>query len=559
MRANNSWLVVVATTAIAVQDGHTAVADTVKWLLHDFRRPAADRADFEKAHRAATYDNRATICPEVTLKVSTAGADSGGYASIQVTKSKSHRENCDFCEMTTVTSCAGLLFPIDRWWRSHNDLRQLRELRFKSRGRIQVNVTMDGPAVPRSAEGINPVAWASNSGTAWEWNTVDLLSDAGYPYWVERFIERNSPLYSSRFMNIESKDSPDYDLDTVNILKNVRAIKFELSNTDQSFQIDSILLVGVAPTWPRVAGKSCQGASTLLDDFAAAKPNPSVNLLGGSWWAVSDTSFYRPQSPATGKSSIRSKDGAWAPDPELAAASLVAELDRIDPDAHPDAGWASLFTRLPWEGLPNLKAISMKFATGGESPFSFDSTRVVGVVFRAHGYGFADSLIYEALIPYRQIRSTPEDSSICLDLSELRQPAWYTGLHGIKPVSPKDIQRFSWSLVLQDPAATTASTSRVDLKEVRLWGLEPTSSVQAAGLGRQEVGIRNHDGIRLSYSVPGARAQIRIVGMDGTIASSFTAPATVSDMALPHKLGRGTYAIEILGSGERRKAKFTVP
>ena len=82
-------------------------------------------------------------------------------------------------------------------------------------------------------------------------------------------------------------------------------------------------------------------------------------------------------------------------------------------------------------------------------------------------------------------------------------------------------------------------------------------------LGLREVGfdfgIRHHDGIRLSYSVPGDRAQVRIVGMDGAIASSFTAPATVSDMPLSHKLGRGTYAIEIMGSGERRKARFTVP
>jgi hypothetical protein len=237
----------------------------------------------------------------------------------------------------------------------------------------------------------------------------------------------------------------------------------------------------------------------------------------------------------------------------------VADLDRVDADAHPDAGWASLFTSVPAGAMEKLKAISMKFRTDGDDPFPFDSSRIMGVVFRAIGPNVVDSLVYEAHIPYRQIKSTPEDSSICLDLSELRQPAWYTGFHGIKPVTPKDILRFSWSLVLQDPSATTASTSRIDLKEVRLWGMEPTSSIGSVERVRQEVGIRHHDGIRLSYSVPGNRAQVRIVGMDGAIASSFAAPATVSDMPLSHKLGRGTYAIEILGSGERRRARFTVP
>jgi len=376
-------------------------------------------------------------------------------------------------------------------------------------------------------------------------------------------VRSNIPLSTSafrgRYVNDDLKSSRDYEDDSVNILKNARALKLQFQNSDKTILIDSIMLVGVTPTWPRIKGKSCQGTSALLDDFSATKPDPSRNLLGGYWWAASDTDTFRPQSPATGKSSVRTKGDVWSPSPELGAASLVADLDRVDADAHPDAGWASLFTNVPAGAVEKLKAISMKIRAGGDDSFPFDSSRVRGVVFRAIGPNFVDSLVYEARIPYRQILSTPEDSSICLDLSELRQPAWYTGTHGIKPVSPKDILRFSWSLVLQDPSAKTASTSRIDLKEVRLWGMEPTSSIGSVERVRREVGIRHHDGIRLSYSVPGDRAQVRIVGMDGAIASSFTAPATVSDVPLSHKLARGTYAIEIMGSGERRRAKFTVP
>lgn len=371
----------------------------------------------------------------------------------------------------------------------------------------------------------------------------------------------NLSAFRGEYLNDDSKSVTAYDDDSVNILKNVRAIKLQFQNSDRTILIDSVMLVGVSPKWPRVNGKTCQGVSTLLDDFSAAKPDPTRNLLGGAWWAISDTDSFRPQSMATGKSMIGSGNGGWAPSPELGAASLVADLNRIDPDAHPDAGWASLFANVPAGSLENLKAISMKIRAGGGDGFPFDSSRIMGVVFRAIGPGFADSLVYEARIPFRQIRSTPDDSSICLDLSELRQPAWYTGIHGIKRVSPKDILRFSWSLVLQDPTATTASTSRIDLKEVRLWGLEPTSSIGGGGAQRkrQEIGVRNRDGIRLSYSVPGASAVVRIVRMDGSTASVFTGPATVSDMPLPNRLGRGTYAIEVVGAGERRAARFAVP
>ncbi|MEN9307523.1 MAG: hypothetical protein RL173_1455 [Fibrobacterota bacterium] len=555
----DKFRLVALVTVIAVQAGFAAPQDTVKWLMRDFRRPTANRAELERFHAVTVYDNHETICPEVTVKVSTIGQDSGGYASIQVTKSTGNVDSWKDSNRNKVTSCAGLLVPIDPWWRTKNDLRELKELRFKSRGRMDVDVSMDGPALPSSEQGYSPVANVHRWNGRWGWNVVDLPMDAFYHYWIDGGVNGDSPLVRGRYLDGRAKGDSAYDDDSVNILKNVRALKFELPNENVSFQIDSIMLVGVAPTWPGIEGKSCQGSSALLDDFSATKADPIRNLLGGAWWAASDTDTFRPQSPATGKSSVHTKGNVWSPSPESGAASLVADLDRVDADAHPDAGWASLFTSVPAGAMEKLKAISMKFRTGGDDPFPFDTSRIMGVVFRAIGPNFVDSLVYEAHIPYRQIKSTPEDSSICLDLSELRQPAWYTGFHGIKPVSPKDILRFSWSLVLQDPSATTASTSRIDLKEVRLWGMEPTSSIGSVERVRQEVGIRHLDGIRLSYSVPGNRAQVRIVGMDGAIASSFAAPATVSDMPLSHKLARGTYAIEILGSGERRRAKFTVP
>lgn len=565
MRMNNSWLVVLA-AAFAVQESVAASQDTVKWLLNDFRRPAANNAEFEKYHLGATYDNHETICPGASIHVSAMSPAQGGYADIQTTKSQK-----DF------SSCTGILFPIDPWWTENNDLREIKELRFKSRNLSSVNIALDGLAVPLAAAGYHPAYQVDNSYPGnWSWNTIKFPSeDFFYPGWVGGYI----PVYAvdslghlvkseikltklhrrSRLLNKDSSNSSDYQNDSVNILKNVRAIKFEFENTTGHIGIDSIMLVGVSPTWPRVNGKLCQGTSALLDDFSATKSDPSRNLLGGAWWAVSDTDSFHPQSMGTGKSQLRSKHGAWAPSPELGAASLVADLDRVDPDAHPDAGWASLFTNVPAGSLEKLNAISMKIRAGGDNSFPFDSSRVMGVVFRAIGPNFADSLVYEARIPFRQIHSTPNDSSICLDLSELRQPAWYTGAHGIKRVSPKDILRFSWSLILQDPSATTASTSRIDLKEVRLWGIEPTSSIGGKDRPRQEIGIRHRDGIRLSYSVPGDRAQVRIVRLDGSTASAFAAPATVSDMPLPAGISRGSYAIEVTGAGMRRTARFVVP
>lgn len=598
MRSNNLWL--VAIFAVATAQGVSALEaapDTAKWLLYDFRRPTANNAEFEKYHYGAVYENRETTCPLCTVSVTSSRYAKRDFAEIKIHLSEQGP--------TSYYANTGILFPIDPWWTSRNDLRNLKRIKFKIRlanptqdafDYYILGVALDGPALPFANAGYHPIKYVGFGSSQWEWVDVDV-SKFRYEQWMKDDVKRGTRSASllglgedgklartlsvvdarairGRILNSDSAESLDYDNDSVNILKHARAIKFslrptyadmpdyiDLSTANIVMQIDSIQLVGVSPSWPRVAGKTCHGTSALLDDFSATKPDPSRNLLGGAWWAVSDTDSFRPQSMATGWSSIHSKEGVWTPSPELAAASLVADLNRIDPDAHPDAGWASLFTNVPAGSLENLKAISMKIRAGGGEGFPFDSSRIMGVVFRAIGPGFADSLVYEVRIPYRQIRSTPEDSSICLDLSELRQPAWYTGIHWIKKIAPKDILRLSWSLILQDPSATTASTSRIDLKEVRLWGLEPTSSIGggSAQRMRQEIGVRNRDGIRLSYSVPGASAEVRVVRMDGSTASVFTAPATVSDMPLPNRLGRGTYAIEVVGAGERRAAKFAVP
>lgn len=579
MRSNKSWLVALA-TAFAVQEGFAAPQDTVKWLLNDFRRPAANNAEFEKYHLGATYDNHETICPGASVSMKAVNPGVGGFAAVNI--NGPNRSNSEY-----IAACTGALFPLNPWWKPE-DLRDLKELRFKTKSKSMPNiqVSFDGPAMPFSSAGYTlKMDVSGDISSEWVWNVVPLRKeDFAYPNWFKKLrvgdsgltlvkvyvpdsmgnlvwsdIRLNWTAWRGTYLNSDYMSNSAYDDDSVNVLKNVRAVKFEFECQSGSFEIDSIMLVGVSPTWPRVNGKSCQGASTLLDDFSATKSDPSRNLLGGAWWAVSDTDSFHPQSMAAGSSRIRSAHGAWAPSPELEAASLVADLDRIDPDAHPDAGWASLFTNVPAGALEKLKAISMKIRAGGDSAFPFDSSRVMGVVFRAIGPGFADSLVYEARIPFRQIRSTPDDSSICLDLSELRQPAWYTGIHGIKRVSPKDILRLSWSLMLQDPSSTTASTSRIDLKEVRLWGVEPTSSIGGVQRMRQEIGVRNRDGIRLSYSVPGNLAQVRIVRLDGSVVSSFEAPATVSDMPLPKRLGRGAYAIDVFGAGERRTANFAVP
>lgn len=584
MRTNNSWLVaLLAVVAVKAVSALETAPDTAKWLLYDFRRPTANNAEFEKYHYGAVYDNRETSCPGCSVSVSSSKDRTGDYADVRLLMSSPWPE---------YSSGGGIVFPIDPWWKSGNDLRHLKQIRFKVRvdslaqaDGFGLGVGLDGPALPFANAGFSPVKFvATNVANEWGWLDFDI-SKFKYDPWMKDQAKRGGSVsllgldadgklvrtiakvdaraVRARLLNFDSAASVDYDNDSVNLLKNVRALKiFRTVSSEEyldvKFQIDSIQLVGVAPAWPRVNGKTCQGTSSLLDDFSATKPDPARNLLGGAWWAISDTDSFRPQSTATGKSMIQSGNGGWVPSPELGAASLVADLNRIDPDAHPDAGWASLFTNVPAGALENLKAISMKIGAGSGEGFPFDSTRVMGLVFRAIGPNFADSLVYEARISFRQIRSTPADSSICLDLSELRQPAWYTGIHGIKRVTPKDILRFSWSLMLQDPSATTASTSRIDLKEVRLWGLEPTSSIGSNVRTPREIGIRNRDGIRLSYSVPGDRAQVRIVRMDGSIASAFSAPATVSDMPLSIKLGRGTYAIEVAGSGEARTARFAV-
>ncbi len=289
MRKNNSWLVAIFAIAIAQEvSALDASADTAKWLLYDFRRPAANNAEFEKYHLGATYDNHETICPDASIRVATNSVGTEHFARIVATRSAR-------LWRSDLRTCAGILFPIDPWWTSNNDLRGIKELRFKSKGISDVDVALDGLATPAAIGGFQPILSVWNDvADKWTWTVIKFPNeDFEFPAWGNSCVsvyKRDSlghvgldscigiPRNNSRkrLLNSELSGSADYDSDSFNILKNIRAIKFQLGNYDYDFQIDSIMLVGVSPTWPRVNGKSCQGVSALLDDFSATKSAPSL-------------------------------------------------------------------------------------------------------------------------------------------------------------------------------------------------------------------------------------------------------------------------------------------
>lgn len=575
-------------------------------LLGDFASPASDSAQFAKNYWGKSFGNRSVECPGC-MAVPSAIADeqTRGFARLSFTLAPTAPEG------RTYYANAGLMLPLDRAWTTANDIRGLTKVWFKARSSVAnltVKVNFDSPAFPFGSAGYVR-QFNIAVGTEWKWYSILpsqfkyatwMLSDvkvAGKKVWVVRTNPDGStfseqvPLTADAVAGVlankaDSGASPSYSSDAVNALKNAKLIQFGIEPkydasatpagtaldpdfaaeaTDATLDIDSVYLEGVEDL-PWEDGVGCVGSrADTIEDFSRAKAEPGRNLLGGYWYAVSDTSSdpAKLADSAVGRSAIESDaEAGWAVDPLGGSANLVAVLDKGDAKAHPYSGFAQVGTELTklesGIDLGGAKAISFKILAGGPDPDRpvFDVEKIKGVAFRIARASVGDSAVYGVTIPYRAINAslTGEPANVCVDLGRLRQPGWYEQKYGAKPFASQDATKLIWDLSIQDPAAASAARSQIQIFDVLVWGGKGVGVGEGIGRVRKpgSLSARAENGkVRISYMVPGREARIEVRDLSGRRILSISAPSSAAELELPISSGNGLVLVSILGEGVR--------
>lgn len=375
----------------------------------------------------------------------------------------------------------GVRLGFDRLWSTENDLRSTTEIRFKARASSEQTVAMSllGPATPFGLAGYTPIKNIMVD-TVWKWFQIKP-SDLRFAQWMKddakmgarvvdlKFIDPvdNSETIvpvpitdravAARVLGADSAMSPYYADDSVNLLKNLRLIQFEIvpiydpdsrgMRLDSDYattvrnaylDLDSIHFVGQNTCGIFEQGKNCTGPFGVLEDFSPLKDDSARNYAGQYWYALSDTSS--AAGAATNKAVGVSKvwgDGQDTGDPTSkyivngrdGAATLHALLNKGDAKAHPYAGFAELGTGISalaaGKSLAGFKAFQFDIMAGGPDG-KFDKKKLQGVTFKVTKASVGDSVAYAANINYDAINYdySGDYVSICVDAAQLKQPAW---------------------------------------------------------------------------------------------------------------------------------------
>jgi len=298
--------------------------------------------------------------------------------------------------------------------------------------------------------------------------------------------------------------------------------------------------------------------------------------LNQYWFAFSDT-LYNKAAPVTNAQGLSSAwgfgqdtsdwTGEFSLSSDLGWAELNALLNKGDAKTHPYAGYAELGTglgtKLKPKDLTGLTGIGFQILAGGSDPDNpvFDKAKLLGVSFKVAKASVGDSVTYAANIPFGAINAnvTGDFVDICVDLAQLKQPAWYSAKVGNVAFKPNDLVQMSWALKIQKDADATAKLSQVDVKSVKLYGSDKFVGVKgAANRSAKALSATYGKSLVVSFSVPGSKAELEVVRLDGSKVASFATAASVTNLALPVSLKNGTYMVVVRGEGARQVVSLSV-
>jgi hypothetical protein len=358
----------------------------------------------------------------------------------------------------------------------------------------------------------------------------------------------------------------------------------------------------VIPGGYPLQGSGCTGKYFVLDDFSTATGRVAgdANYFNTYWYAYTDTtsnSRRNDTDSAVGKSWIEVPAGkkvwTWTAN---AAAIITAHLEKNDTGSaflfHPKAGWAGIGTDLTTpEGLPGdfdhfasgnvLTGISFDLYAGAPirgvlaNP-TFDTDLVKLIRFKVGAVGVPDEAAFQVGISSDSAVLGWDGSgeglwSYCVDIARLAQPASYVRdeLGGVSTPLPIDkLTRLLWEVKIDDESDPTKhkATATYAVANVLLWGVDSCDLSEQCLLpvrnnhSREvkKLSILHRGGVALSYALPGERATIEVVRLDGTRVVRFEAGAREQNLSLPTKLSRGNYVVMVTGSGRRFAAKVSV-
>ncbi len=515
----------------------------------------------------------------------------------------------------------GLRLGFDRQWSTENDLRSTTAIRFKARASSEqtVAIALLGPATPFGLAGYAPIKNIAVD-TVWKWFQIKP-SDFKFAQWMKDDAKKGTRVVdlklidpmdnretivpvpitaravAARVLGADSAISPYYADDSVNLLKNVKLIQFGIEPTYDAaattagtaldadyaptvqnayLDLDSIHFVGQNICGIFEQGIGCRGPYFVLEDFSPFKDITAQNYAGQYWYAVSDTSSApgADTNKAVGNSKIWG-DGQDTSDPKSefrivgfdGFATMHAILNKGDAKLHPYAGFAELGTRISasqaGKSLIGFKAFQFDIMAGGPEGL-FDKNKLQGVTFKVSKASVGDSVAYMANIPYDAIKYDVAGDyvSICVDAAQLKQPAWYSARVGAVPFKANDVKQISWSIKIQKDSDTAATHSIVSIMGVRVYVSENYFPVGVKGISargtKSLVAEMTAKGLAVSFTVPGDKAQLDIVRLDGAKVASFTTAASVSNLSLPVSLQNGTYMVVVRGEGARQVVTLPV-
>lgn len=267
----------------------------------------------------------------------------------------------------------------------------------------------------------------------------------------------------------------------------------------------------------------------------------ATNLLGGSWYAYSDTSSFAAKAgdSARGTSTVATAiTGGDAISGELGFMKISAGLHKTVPGAfawRPYAGWASISTDFG-EGLD----VTARGLTG----ISFQlrllraGARVDGIRFKAHLRSVGDEVAHSVLIPNRQVDpDAPEFSTrVCVRPEDLRQPSWAVTK---APFTPAGLHRLTWEVKIADqinPAITSDSVI-FQLSDLRFHGDSGRVAVERRA-PRASFSATYAAG-RLSVHLPIGHQEVSVISPAGRVVFQHRGEVR----ALPVALERGTWVV----------------
>jgi len=539
----------LAGVALVASAALAGTGDTL--VLGTFDTPAADSVAVKTLYSASSFSNTAS---KRSLAVS------AGALTLTTTLAM---------EGSALYSAnAGILVPLNNLW-APMDIREATAISFRIWGNqaYKVNFALGSDIYPNSNDGVVKVKGLSVT-TSPTLTTVVLapVPEIEYLDWMideVKYPGGTDPVY------ITDPTDPDYASE-LNVATGVKQVQFNIDPTwgtggksvskptgSTTLSVDDIKVIGLSP-YPIVNGISCSKPGTpkyVFSDMTGASGDQ--NMLGGYWYAFSDTGAAGPAKGAS-KVVLPGVSKKWHVDTTLMAATLVADLHKTVAGTYNKySGFADIGTGMPDDGFVDLGTLEgFGFQLAIAPGATLDAAKLGGVHFKVQKASVGDSVTHEVVIPARQF-NMDGGAYICVDNENLKMPAWFAKLTGTEtpnpafvPFTPEDVTKLGWELKIIDQSGkdSVALNQGIMVGPVTFYGIS-------------DVGVHTRAVRASAFSATYANSILSVKGLEGykTVDVLSLSGARVASFKVGSvskiRLDRGAYMLVARGEGKKTLAR----